>query len=230
MAFETFINWETSPIEPKQVSVSTIQDWRPLISEPNRTLSFRFVDRELYITGFFDIATSIERTIEYLTVPSERKKWDLRMQEMIRIQKDNTGYIIIYAARKKLYEFHIHVEIEQSDTHALIQFSTKCYEFKRNDTIFGNMNSSFRADMIQDLNRVDEEGRKVMMLKVEWNARFCENSFSVVREDIFQEANLLQKSFEILISELECKNEIVEERDTFLEKFERKKLAKTFSM
>lgn len=225
-----FLNWENNAIETKQVVAASIQDWRPLLNEPNRKLAFRFVGRELYINGFFNIATSIEKTIEYITVPSERKKWDLRMQEMIRIQKDNKGYIIIYAASKKLYEFHIEVELEQSDTHALIQFATKCYEFKRNDTIFGNMNSSFKVEMIEDLNRVDDEGRKVMMLKVEWNAHFCENSFNVVREDIFQEANVMQKSFEILISILECKLEIPEERSELLAKFERKKLTKTFSI
>jgi hypothetical protein len=219
-AIQVFTTWGVkTPTQSKQ-EVSIIQDWRPLISLPDRHLSFRFVGRELDIFGFLVVQSSIEKAIETLTDPNERKKWDLRMQEMIRIPKES-GFIIIYAAERKLYEFHTDVSIEKNELEGKVEFSTKCFQFKRKNTILGNLSSCYKIEKI-DLN-----------VKITWNAHFCQNSFNLVREDIFQEANVLQKSFERLIRILESKDDEVDGirvDDGLLEKFERKKLTKTFSL
>ena len=233
-AILVFSNWGVEVKEESKQVGEKVQDWRPLIDLDDKKLSFRFIGRELDIFGFIIVNTSVDRVIDVLTVPTERKKWDLKMQEMIRIPKES-GFIIIYSAERKLYEFHTEVSIEKFEKSAKVLFLTKCFQFKRNNTILGNLSSSYQIEINDEFDkdlRVGSNSALRNRIKINWNAHFCENSFNLVREDIFQEATVMQKSFERLVSILEFNEDLNEGemKNPLLDKFERKKLTKTFSL
>ena len=215
---------------------TAVQDWRPLLKEKDLCLEFRFIGRELEINSYLHVNSTISRVIDVLTVPSERKKWDIRMQEMINIPLKD-GYIFIYANERKLYEFHSMVKSSQTETRGSIEFNTLCYEFKMQNTVFGQFTSVYTAEILDEsevVERYDPKGNPVRKLKVCWQAHFCEASFELVRGDIFQEADILKKSYQLMINLAEFKDntnaEALQSENNLLETFERKKLTKTFSM
>lgn len=239
---EVFSSWgnEKSAEKPVVAVRSSVQDWRPLLKEKDLCLEFRFIGRELEINAFLHVRSTIPRVIDILTVPSERKKWDIRMQEMLNIPL-NGGFIFIYANERKLYEFHSLVKILQSQTQGTVEFNTLCYEFKRQNTVFGKFTSVYNASVIEEteeenkgLEEFDPQGNKFHKLKVTWNSHFCEASFELIRGDIFQEADILRKSFQLMINLAEFRDqetaEGIQNENNLLETFERKKLTKTFSL
>ena len=159
------------------------------------------------------------------------------MQEMVIIpRQEEGGVIFIYSEDRKHYEFHSQGKINKTDTYATVEFKTSCYEAKRKNTVLGNFQSLYTAEVLEDnntyTNNYDPEGNLLKYIKVHWNAHFCENSFELVRGDIFQEADLLKKSFERLTNLAEFtygkqKVDVVE--NNLLETYERKKLKKAFS-
>jgi hypothetical protein len=217
---------QISPIQGS--SESKIQDWRPLMSEKNMSLEFRFINRELEINGHMVVKSTLSRIIEIITSPAERKKWDIRLKEMISIPD---GYVFIYSSDRKLYEFHSLVKTSQTDIVSSVEFSTLCYEFKRQNTVLGNFNSLYTAEVVEDANY---ENRYPKKIKVTWNARFCQNSFELIRGDVFQEADVLKRSFDKLVDLAEFKEEKLENslqrQNTDSDLFGRKKLRKTFRM
>jgi hypothetical protein len=218
------------------MEATQIQDWRTLLMEKERGLQFRFIGRELDMKGFLHARSTITRTLAVLTTPSERKKWDIRMQEMIQIPQHG-GIVFIYAAERKLYEFHSEAQVERKENKACVSFMTRCYEVKRPNTILADMNSKWECEELEDEPvvpyREDEEGNPIKKLRLEWTAHFCENAFETVRGDVFQEANTLQKSFERLTRLLENVGEDWQDMKSLnplIDAPERKKLTKTFSM
>ena len=217
------------------ITKTAVQDWRPLLQEEDLCVEFRFLGRELEINAFLHVNSTIARVIEVLTLPDERKKWDIRLQDMISLPQ-NGGYIFIYANERKLYEFHSIVKSTQTEIQGSVEFNTLCYELKMQNTVFGQFSSVYTAGVLEEfeaVERYDPKGNPIRRLKVSWKAHFCEASFELVKGDIFQEADILRKSCQLMINLAEFRDEVSSEalqaENNLLETFERKKLASTLS-
>ena len=112
-------------------------------------MHFRFVKKELEIQGEIFAETSISRMIDLLSIPCERKKWDLRLIEMKLIPETNC-YVFTYNSDRTLYEFHTVILTNQSENIGVVEFKTICYEFKQKNTILGNFTSVYQIGLIED--------------------------------------------------------------------------------
>ena len=209
------------------------------------SLQFRFLGRELEIQGFLYAETSVSRVIDILTIPCERKKWDLRLVDMQAIP-DGEGYIFTYLSERTLYEFHTSItKIINSNGNGSVEFKTTCYEFKQRNSILGNFNSLYVIEIAEELpSSTNDSDEKVYFkqgeaslgrVKVTWSSHFCEASYALVRGDVFQEADVLKKSFELFISTAEHKNGKFKKGNressvsSLVDACERKKLRRTFT-
>lgn len=220
-----------------------MQDWRPLVMAKDIALQFRFLGRELEIYGQLSAESSISRIIDILTIPCERKKWDLRLVDMEPFPEEN-GYVFTYLSDRTLYEFHTNIiKVVNSTTCGNVEFKTTCYEFKQKNSILGNFYSNYLIETVEDgvsstsdsettcFNHGEVKG--VGKVKVTWNSHFCEASYALVRGDLFQEADILKKSFELFISAAENKQMKIRRENSanfLLDTIERKTLSKIFSL
>ena len=151
---------------------------------------------------------------------------------MINLPQEG-GFIFIYSADRKIYEFHVNAQVFKTEYNATLEFNTVCYEFKRKNSVHGKCNSTYFVETIEDFENFDENKPKDLKnLKVSFEVHFCEDSFELVRADLFQETDILRRSYERFIALAEFDNSTKPEfltLNSFLDTFERKKLTKTFS-
>ena len=232
-AIRIYENWgiEAAPISPASISPN-LQDWRPLIFEKDMSLQFKFIGKELEIHGELFAETNISRIIDMLTIPCERKKWDLRMVDM-QLMPDMNTYILIYISDRTLYEFHTAIIQNQNHNTGMVEFKTICYEAQKKGSIKGNFSSIYCIELIEDhisstkeseeknyLHSCDER-KSCGKVKVTWNSHFCEHSYALIRGDLFQEANVVKKSFETFISVAENR---YENSTQYMNKHEKKQI------
>jgi hypothetical protein len=211
-----------------------------LVSEKSLSLQFRFIGRELEIQGELFAESSVSRICDILTIPRERKKWDLRLLEF-KPMPDLDGYIVTYMADRTLYEFHTSIKIIQNTNNASIEFISKCYGLKIPNSILGNFHSVYKIEMIEDNASTNDSDDKEFMnpnenkgigkVKASWFSHFCESSYSLVKGDLFQEADLLKKSFERFLQVAENREDMIKienSENALIDACNRKKLGKTF--
>jgi hypothetical protein len=213
---------------------SQCQEWRPLINEGDINLNFRFIGRELEITGNLIVKTTFDRVIEVICEPNERKKWDLKLKDCIRLPNSN-DYILFYTAGRKVFEFHSQMTIVRDENSASIEFKPGNFEVRQPSAILASFNSIYKFEIIDEVpsmtSSADLYGNTLKNAKVHWNVKFCEKGFEIAREDVFQEANGLKNSCKKLISVLEYKHEeILNDSSPLFEQYERKKLTKASSL
>ncbi|OMJ85526.1 hypothetical protein SteCoe_13141 [Stentor coeruleus] len=242
-ALNIFQNWGLESVSelPRAVSV-IIQDWRPMVQTKNIMFKFRFIGKDLEITGNIYAEATISRIIDILTVPSERKKWDLRLVDMKPIAEIQ-GFTFTYLADRTLYEFHTSLIQTQTNSLATLDFQTICYMFKQPNSILGRFSSYFAIEQYDDQvsNTKDSEDKIFLnesktssKVKINWNAHYCEASYHLIRGDLFQEADILRKTFELFIDIAEFREDKTKTtqqlENPILQAFERKKLTRAHSL
>lgn len=203
---------------------------------------FRFIGKDLEITGNIYAEATISRIIDILTVPSERKKWDLRLVDMKPIAEIQ-GFTFTYLADRTLYEFHTSLKQTQTNSLATLDFQTTCYMFKQPNSILGRFSSYFAIEQCDDqVSSTKDSEEKIFLdesktsskVKINWNAHYCEASYHLIRGDLFQEADILRKTFELFIDIAEFREDkaktVQQLENPVLQAFERKKLTRAHSL
>ncbi|OMJ72071.1 hypothetical protein SteCoe_29578 [Stentor coeruleus] len=244
-ALVIFHNWGQEAVQesPRNIVVR-IQDWRPIIETKDLDFKFRFIGKDLEISGIITAEATVSRIIDILTVPSERKKWDIRLVDMKPIAEIQ-GFSFTYLAERTLYEFHTAMKKTQTNSLATIEFQTTCYMFKQPNSVLGRFNSCYIIEQCDDqvsstkdseekLFLNSNESKSSSKVKINLNSHYCEASYHLVRGDLFQEADTMRKSFELFIDIAEYREDRIKTPQSvdnpILQAFERKKLGRAKSM
>lgn len=244
-ALVIFHNWGQEAIQESPPSITVrIQDWRPIIETKDINFKFRFIGKDLEISGVITAEATVSRIIDILTVPSERKKWDLRLVDMKPIAEIQ-GFSFTYLAERTLYEFHTTMKKTQTNSLATIEFQTTCCEFKQPNSVLGRFNSYYIIEQCDEqVSSTKDSDEKVFLssnenksnskVKINLNVHYCEASYHLVRGDLFQEADTMRKSFELFIDIAEFRGDRIKTPQSIdnpiLQAFERKKLGRAKSM
>jgi hypothetical protein len=245
-AIFVYRNWGMQTKQPDQQLSLEILSWRPLISTENMSVKFRFIERQLEISGEIIVESSVQKIINILTVPSERKKWDILLIDMKPV--GSNGFIFTYSSEKTVYEFHTLISIakasESEQIPATVEFVTTCYEKLDPISKIGKINSSYSIEKMDEHVSSTKESQDMILcglasdfvagrVKVQWSSSYCQTSFSLVRGDVFQEADVLKKSLDRLICVAEGREEQMESlenpKNPLIDAFERKRLDRAFT-
>lgn len=238
-ALKVYENWGIGESVEKNETIEGLEKWRQLICEEKFKIKFRFLGKELEIFAEIVVESSVNRIIDILTIPEERKKWDIMLVEMKKF--DDDGIVFTYSSNRTIYEFHTLTTIRDSNPTTFVTFSTTCYEKQQTNSKLGKINSQYEIERIEDqLHYTNESEEKLInslstemihnKVKILWKSHYCETSFALVRGDVFQEADFLKNSMlrficvaEDQVSRLE---DIKKMKNPLIDTFERKKLDK----
>lgn len=232
-------NWGVGESVEKNQVVEGIEKWRQLICEEKFKIKFRFLGKELEIFAEIVVESTVKRIIDILTIPEERKKWDIVLVEMKKI--DGNGIVFTYSSDRTIYEFHTLTSITESSHATFVTFSTTCYEKQQTNSKLGKINSQYEIERIEDQIHYTSESEEKLInslstemthnkVKILWKSHYCETSFALVRGDVFQEADFLKNTMlrficvaEDQVSRLEDMKKL---KNPLIDTFERKKLDK----
>ena len=178
-----------------------------------------------------------------LTIPSERKKWDISLIEMKPVASQ--GFIFTYSSEKTVYEFHTTINMSKKESSTFVDFLTTCYEKQDRNSKIGKISSSYVIERLDEHVFSTKESEDGIMsglasdvtlgrIRVAWSSSYCETSFYLLRRDLFQEADVLQRSLDRFMCVAEGREDqmvnLKNDKNPLIDAFERKRLdrANTF--